>query len=165
MLVVNTPVNGQIFTTTGTFPNYLVTMGTNAPVPAESYADAASDAFFWPFTADGYQGGTVTVDLLWYAGTDNNGAHACDWEAAMYAITPGDAVSTEGKAFAAVVTNTGAPSTTLKGLVKTTILITGASLDNLSAGDYVMLRIRRLGSDGSDTMTGVANLTFARVTG
>jgi len=28
-----------------------------------------------------------------------------------------------------------------------------------------MMRIRRLGSDGSDTMTGVANLTFARITG
>lgn len=143
------------------FPQRDRKLGTNIPVPLLAYDAAADEAAFWRFIATGYSSGNLTLDLYWYADTASSGDVV--WGAAIAAITPNtDSQDIETDALATENTATDSHlGTTGQRLHHVAITIT--NLDSIADGDEVVLRIRRLGSNGSDTMTGDACLVQARL--
>lgn len=142
-----------------TFPQYSKVNGTSFPVTGLYYDAAADEAAYWKIQALSYGSGNLTLDLEWYADTATSGDVV--WESALAAITPDtDSQDVETKALATVNTVTDTQlGTTAQRIQRATITI--SNLDSLAARDEVWLRIRRLGSSGSDTMTGDAVLTLA----
>lgn len=133
--------------------------GSSLPVYGLAFDDTTSESCFFRILPKGYGSGNLTLVLYWYADTDTNTGHGCVWEAALEALTPGDAQNIETDAFATAQNATGNPSGTSNGLVSTTITIT--NLDSIAADDYVTVRIARLPANGADDMTGDAILVAA----
>jgi len=142
-----------------TFPQYNKVAGTNFPVTGLAYDAAADEAAHWKFEAISYGSGNLTLDVEWYADSASTGDVV--WGAAIAAITPDtDTQDVETKAFATENTVTDSHlGTTGQRLHRATITI--SNLDSLAARDDVWIRIRRVGSSGSDTMTGDAILALA----
>lgn len=140
-----------------TFPAYVKTNGTNFPVTGLAYDAAADEAAFWKFRAAKYGSGNLTVDIEWYA--DTASANDVVWGAAIAVITPNtDTQDVETKAFATENTVTDSHlGTTGQRLHRATITV--SNLDSLALDDDVWIRIRRVGSSGSDTMSGDAIMT------
>jgi hypothetical protein len=144
------------------FPQYKNVYGTNYPVSGLYYDAATDEAAFWRFVATTYApGGNIDVELYWMAYTASSGAVV--WGATIAAITPStdtqdvetDGMATEGTATA---NHGGTVGQRLHRAV-----VTVSSLDSLANNDVVTLRIRRIGSSGSDTMTGDAALVYVRI--
>lgn len=139
-----------------TFPQIRRTAGTNFPVFGLSYDASADEAAFLNFRAVSYGSGNLTVDLEWYADTASSGDVV--WGCALSAITSNtdtqdietDALATENTATDSHLGTTG------QRLHRATVTV--SNLDSLAADDWVTLRVRRLGSNGSDTMAGDAIL-------
>ena len=121
--------------------------------------DASTDesAVFSGIMPQHYAGTTgVTVILKWAASTDNNNAHACYWDAAF---EDWSALDLDGDDFAAVNSANGNPSATLGIITSTSITFTdGADMDNVAAGDPFRLKVTRDADNGSDDMTGDAEI-------
>lgn len=146
---------------TSAFPQYKTNNGTNFPVSSFAYDAATDEAATWRFIATSYGSGNLTVDIWWYADT----ASASDvvWGAAIVAITANtDTQDVETDAFATenTVTDTHLGTTGQRVHLCT---ITVTNLDSLAADDLVFIRIRRVGSSGSDTMSGDAQLLNFRL--
>ncbi len=129
--------------------------------PIQSYSfDAATDEgfqFVIPELED--VSGSMTITITWYADTATTGNTI--WDAAALAYTVGtDTTDIEAATFAtAVVSSASAASGTAQVPVTATITLTsGAQQDNAATGDYFILRIRRLGTNASDTMAGDAQV-------
>lgn len=131
-------------------PSLFKTDAANAPVWGLAFDPAAVEAAFWRFPIRRYGSGNITVTLLWtsYAGTTGDVV----WGAALAAITPDtDTTGVDSKAFATEATVTDSHlGTTTDRVMRCDVVI--SSLDSLANDDMVSLRIRRLGSSGSDTM-------------
>lgn len=148
----------------GAFPQYVNRDGTNAPVEYLAFDASADERSYFRFKATDYAAGNVTVDIFWGSETATSGNVV--WEVALAATTPSDSESLEAIAFGTADTATSAClGTTAKRLTSATITLSGAELDSLADGDIVELRVSRLGSSGSDTMTGDANLVYLEVSG
>lgn len=145
-----------------TFPQYDKFNGTNFPVSGLRYDAAADEAAFWKIDAALYGSGNITCDILWQA--DNATSGNIVWETAIAAITPDtDSQDATTKAFATAQNVTDSHlGTTGKRIMIATITIT--NLDSITASDIVWVRIKRLGSNGSDTMANDAWLLQARLT-
>ena len=144
---------------TSTFPQLVKVAGTNFPVSSLAYDAAADEAAFWKLRALNYGSGNLTLDIDWYA--DTASTNVVRWGAAIAAITPEtDTQDVETKSFATenTVDDTHL-GTTGQRVHRATITI--SNLDSIAAGDDVWVRIRRIGSNGSDTMTGDAMLLMA----
>jgi hypothetical protein len=144
-----------------TFPQLDKVNGTNIPVPILKYDAAADEAAFWRFVATGYSTGNLTLDIWWYADTAT--ANDVVWGGAIAAITANtdsQDIETDALATENTVTDTHL-GTTGQRLHLCTITI--SNLDSIAADDEVVLRIRRVGANGSDTMTGDACLVQARL--
>lgn len=139
----------------------VVNFGTNFPVPGLAFDTTTQEAAFFRFLALLYGSGNVTVTIDWYADTATSGGVV--FGASLAAITPDtDTQDIETKAFA--TENTGSDThlgTTGQRLHRMTITV--SNLDSLAAGDYVVLRLRRVPADGSDTMTGDCIVTRVTV--
>ena len=128
--------------------------GTNFPVFGYGFADSTQDdqlSFRWK--ASNYGSGNVTVIIDWYSQAGST-TGAVVWGAALSVLTPGDAQSVLTDALATENTATTTVNGTARGLTRTSITV--SNLDSLAADDSVEMRIRRLQSSGSDTMTGDA---------
>jgi len=133
-----------------TFPEYAKVNGTNFPVSSLKYDAAADEAAFWKFSAINYGSGNLTLDILWYA--DNATSGDVVLGAAISAITPNtdtQDIETDGLATENTVTDSHLGTTGQRVHLAT---ITISNLDSIAANDLVHLRIRRVGSNGSDTM-------------
>jgi hypothetical protein len=144
---------------TSTFPQYSKVDGTNFPVTGLYFDAAADEAAFWKLQALQYGSGNLTFDIEWYADTASSGDVI--WEVAIAAITPeSDTQDIETKAFATAHSVTDSHlGTTGQRTHRATITI--SNLDSLANRDNLFVRVKRLGSSGSDTMTGDAVLTMA----
>lgn len=148
------------------------TMQANEP-PAAAYAtldarnghlvldfDAATAeaAVFRGVLPRAYAGGGLTVRLTWMASTATAGNVV--WETAF---ERGD-TDLDSDSFATAVTATGGASAT-SGVTTATDLAhaDGAAIDGLAAGEMFRLRVRRLGADAADTMTGDAELVAVEI--
>lgn len=148
-------------TRASTFPQYKSVNATNMPVSALFYDAATDEAAFWRFVASSYGSGNLTVEIDWYADTASSGDVV--WGVAIAAITP-DADTQDVETDSLATENTVTDShigTTGQRLHRATVTV--SNLDSLADGDNVVVRIRRVGSSGSDTMSGDAALTIARV--
>lgn len=144
-----------------TFPQYKSVPGTNFPVSVLFYDATADEAATWKFIATTYGSGNLTLDLWWYADTASSGDVV--WGGAITAITANtDTTDVETDSLATETTFTDTHlGTTGQRVHLCTVAI--SNLDSVAAEDVVFLRIRRLGSSGSDTMTGDAGLIYARL--
>jgi hypothetical protein len=138
--------------------------GTNFPNFGPSF-DAATDEQMCTdriYAASyGASNPSVTVIYDWYSASGSTSG-AVVWGASLSVLTPGDAQSIETDAWATENTTTTTVNATAKGLTRTTVTVT--NLDSLTANDSFLVRIRRIGSNGSDTMTGDAILVGMTVT-
>lgn len=138
------------------FPQLLMTIGTNFPVSGLAYDAAGTEKAYWPFRALNYGSGNLTAKLVWYADTASSGD--VKWGGRIAAITPdSDSQDVETKSFATQTTVTDSHLGTT-GQRLHTCSITISNLDSLAADDEVWIEIQRLGSDAADTMSGDAIL-------
>jgi hypothetical protein len=146
---------------TATFPGRKTFQGTSFPVETLAFDSAANEAAFWKVSGANYGSGTYSVDLHFYADTATTGD--TKWDVAFAAITPDvDTQDVETKALNTATTGTKThPGTVGQRLQK--LSITGVSADSAAVGDAIWIRIRRLGADAADTMTGDALLVHAYV--
>ncbi len=121
-----------------------------------AFEDAADKQGFWKLSTLGYASGNLTIKIHWYADTATSGD--VRWGAALAAITPdADTQDVETKTLATEQTFDDTHlGTTAHRLHTATITL--SNLDSLADGDAAWLRIRRVGSNGADTMTGDAML-------
>lgn len=144
-----------------TFPQLKSIAGTNFPVVGLYYDAAADEAAFWPWVATNYGSGNLTCTIYWYADTASSGDTV--WGAAISAITTNtdtQDVETDGLATENTATDTHLGTT---GQRLHNIDVTISNLDSIASGDFIHLRVRRVGSSGSDTMTGDAALVGVRL--
>jgi hypothetical protein len=136
------------------FPQAIRFGGTNFPVNALAFDAALDEACCRRFKAANYGSGNLTLILTWCADTATSGV--VRWGAAIAAITPEtdtQDVSTDAFATENTVDDTHLGTTARREMNAT---ITVSNLDSLAADDIVHLRIRRVGSNVADTMTGDA---------
>ena len=144
-----------------TFPMIKVIYGSSYPITGLFYDAATDEAAFWRFVATNYGSGNIDAELFWYA--DTASTNAVVWGVTIAAITAGtdtQDAETDGLATEATATQTHL-GTTGQRLHRTVVTVT--SLDSLADGDVVTMRVRRVGSSGSDTMAGDAALVYVRI--
>ena len=135
--------------------------GTNFPVWGYAFADSTQDdQISWRFKASNYGSGNLTLIIDWYSRSGST-TGAVVWGGALSVLTPGDAQSVLTDALATENTVTTTVNGTARGLTRSTITL--SNLDSLAANDSVELRVRRLQSNGSDTMTGDATIVGLEV--
>ena len=120
--------------------------------------DAATDesAVFPGVMPDAYAGGGVTVTLVWLASTATTGDVV--WNAA-FERHQDDIDDLDADSFAAVQAATGTTASASGEPQYTAIAFTnGAQMDSVAAGESFRLKITRDADNGSDTMTGDAEL-------
>lgn len=152
------PIEAAIFRSAA-FPNIVQRpgIGAGSPMPVRGLAfDAASqeEAFFLCRPQGIVAAGLLNLDIDWYADTASSGSVV--WGAQVLAITPGvDTISFEslvlGTQLSVTDTHLG---TTGKRLHRARI----PNLDPASVAnnDLLAVKLSRLASNGSDTMTGDA---------
>lgn len=143
------------------FPQFKNINATAMSVTGLFYDAAADEMAFWRFPATSYGSGNLTVTIFWYADTAVSGDVV--WGGSIAAVTPNaDTQDYETDAFdvESTVTDTHLGTT---GQRLHSAVVAVSDLDSLAAGDLVTLRLRRVGSSGSDTMTGDAVLVLAEV--
>lgn len=143
------------------FPAFDKVNGTNFPVSRLLYDAAVDEGAFWFLEATNYGAGNITVDLIWYATNATTGV--VRWGVSIAAITPdSDSQDVETKALATEQTVDDTHlGTTSKRLHKATITV--SNLDSVAAGDWVVIRVRRIGSNGADTMANDVALAQVRL--
>lgn len=143
------------------FPQNVMFAGTNFPVEGLAFDAATDEACVAKFKAVNYGSGNLTLTLYWYSDSATSGV--VRWEGAIAAITTDtDTQDVETKAFAtATVFDDTHLGTT--GQRVHTCAVTISNLDSIAASDIVWLRIRRVGSNAADTMTGDAILIAAEI--
>lgn len=135
-------------------PAPVLIQGTNYPVAGLAFDASTQETCYFAFSAAEYGSGNITVTITWYADTASSGGVV--FGCSLAAITPNsDSQDIETKAFA--TENTASDShigTTAQRLHSFDVTIN--NLDSVAADDYVILRLRRVPADASDTMTGDA---------
>lgn len=140
-----------------TLPEYKEA-GTNLVVASYSFADNATEAIQVQLGyVPAYGSGNITLKLVWYGDTATTGNVV--WGAQIACITPeSDTQDAETKSWATENTVTDSHlGTTAQRLHTASITI--SNLDSIATGDGLWLRVQRKGGDGSDTMSGDAQLT------
>jgi hypothetical protein len=157
MATVTYPVGQGAFVPGSPGPEFVTINGTNFPIGNCWAFDASTDEYIFSegLFIPNYGSGNVSVLLDFYSRTGQTSGNVV-WGAALSVRTPGDAQSVETDAFATENTVTQAVNGTARGPTRATVAV--SNLDSLAANDELVLRIRRLASNGSDTMTGDALL-------
>lgn len=134
----------------------LKSAGSAVTVLSYSFDSATTEGIQWQLPALlSYGSGNLTVKCRWYADTATTGGVA--WGATIEVVTPADALNMEtGPAWNTEALTTGTASGTAHGLVETSCTV--SSLDSLTNGDVVFVRIRRKHDDAGDDMSGDAQL-------
>jgi hypothetical protein len=136
--------------------------GTNFAYPGLFFDAGTIETCFFFFRAVRYpNAGNLSVDIEWVADTATSGNVV--WGASIAAVTPEtDSGSTDSKAFATENTVTdGHLGTNARRIMRCTVTV--SNLDSLATDDWVVLRIRRVASDGGDTMSGDAGIVKTTV--
>lgn len=115
----------------------------------------------------GYDGGGLTVTLVWAASTASPGgdaaAHCVRWAIAVERLDSGS-TNLDQNSFAGLQSVLAAPAATSGQLQHTHIaLAEGASIDHLAAGEPFRLMIIRQAARPDDAMSGDAELRFVIV--
>lgn len=131
--------------------------GSTISVQSYSFDAASTEAiqFTVPYLP-AYGSGNLTCKILWYGDTASSGDVV--WGASVACLTPEtDTQDIETDAWATENTVTDSHlGTTAQRLHTASVTI--SNLDSITTGDYFNLRIRRIGGNGSDTMSGDAQV-------
>ncbi len=124
--------------------------------PALAFDAATDETAYWTGIAPQGLTGTITV-LLYFvmaSATSNNTV----WEAALEAVTPGDATDLDATTSFDAANSSGAVASpgTAGHLAVATITMTNA--DSIAPGDYFRLAVNRDANNGSDNAAGDALL-------
>ncbi len=134
------------------------TLDTRNSHPTLDFDDAAaSEAAVFSFVLPrNYAGGGITVSLHWAATTATSGNVI--WQTSFEDFGPSQDTDSDG--FATAVTWAAAAANGTSGVltVSSQAHTNGAQIDSVAAGDACRIKIERLGSNGSDTMSGDAEL-------
>ena len=116
-------------------------------------ADAIESGIFRGVLPSQYAGGGLTLDLFWMATSATSGDVV--WGAAWEKdVANGNDLDADN--FGTESTATGTANGTSGKLTKTTLTISSANMGTAAAGDPFRLKVRRVATDGGDTMTGDA---------
>ncbi|MBI4164305.1 MAG: hypothetical protein HY508_01065, partial [Acidobacteria bacterium] len=133
-------------------------LGTGPRFGVLTFADAATSSAYTNFRLPSDWTGNVDLTLL-YTG-DTNSANNIVWQPAESCVADGEDLL--AASFTTTTSATGAGPTTAgqrKSLDFSSMTMTGCA-----AGETMFLRIQRLGADGSDAYTGVAQLLAVEMT-
>lgn len=125
--------------------------------------DAAADenAIFAGVLPRNYAGGGITVYIHWAASTATSGD--CIWNAAFERVGEGQQdIDSDGFASAQAGTAT-APATSGNIDIQAITFTNGAQMDSIAVGEAFRLKITRDADNGSDTMTGDAELLAVEI--
>lgn len=147
---------------TSSFATFDTISGTYFPFVVLDFASSGTEsAYFFLLSAD-YGSGNPTVTIYWAADTATSGSVV--WSVQLAAVTPNtEATSLASKLFDGAQTVTDTHLGTIARRVHSCD-VTISNLDGLTAGEYVVLKVSRLGSDVSDTMAGDAMLLGLKLT-
>lgn len=104
-----------------------------------------------------YGGGGLTIKFTWSGAANTN---AVVWSAALRRV-PDDAEDLDTTAFTYDYNNASAataPSAIGETSEDTVAFTDGADMDSTAAGEYFILRVRRVPTDAGDTMVGDASI-------
>lgn len=121
-------------------------------------ADAATEAAIFSFIMPrNYAAGGITVYLHWAATSANSGNVI--WQTSFERIG-NDQQSMDADGFATAVTWSAKAASATAGnlLISDQAHTNGAQIDSTVVGEMARIKVERLGSNGSDTMTGDAEL-------
>ncbi len=132
-----------------------------ATVPKEKYivydfSDGTVEYLDFICRLDGYDGGGLDVNIYWSSDVDDS--NAVVWSAGCRKLDDGNCNPLTGYAYQ--YNSVTANVATVSGAIDyATISFTdGADMDNWANGELGVIRVRRDGTDGSDTMGGDAQL-------
>lgn len=144
------------------FPSVGRSSDASGARPFLAYDASLDEAAYWTFPAP--VGLTAPYTLVITYAMASATANAVVFDAAMEAVASGDGAPNFLSAESLDSVNTAAADTVpgTAGLPKQVSVVL-ANNDSVVAGDIVRLRIRRVGSSGSDTATGDAQLYAAEL--
>ncbi len=148
------PLSNEPPATAATF----ATLDTRNAHPTLDFDDAAAtEAAVFSFVLPrNYAGGGITVYLHWAATSATTGNVI--WRTSFEDV--GTAQDTDSDGFATAVTWSAAATSGTSGVcvITSQAHTNGAQIDSLAVGELGRLKVERLGSNGSDSMTGDAEL-------
>jgi hypothetical protein len=136
--------------------NYATLDSRNAHPCLDHDASTAESSVFGGTLPFDYAGGGLTVYLDWAATSATS--NSVVWQGAIERVDL-SSLDIDADSFASAQSATTAAPATNGMVVRTTITFTsGAQMDSLAAGEMFRLKITRDATNGSDTMTGDAEL-------
>lgn len=137
--------------------------GTTMRTRSLSFDATTEEAVQWQLgELMSYTSGNFTLTLYWYGDTATSGDVV--WSGALAAVTPNtDTTDIETDTFASESTATDSHLGTTAHRIHT-VDVTLSNLDSIADGDVFWLRVAREAANGSDTMTGDAQLIAATLT-
>lgn len=143
--------------------NY-ATLDTRNSRPVLDFDDAAAteSAVFSFILPRNYASGGLTVYLHWMATTATSGNVI--WQTSFERSSDGS-LDTDSDGFATAVTWSAQACSGTSGIIviDSQAHTDGAQIDSAAVGDTVRLKVERLGSNGSDTMAGDAELVAVEI--
>ena len=137
---------------------------STAAAPAAHFIEllfdpSTEESAYWSFRMPADYSSSLVAKLQWKA---NVTANSVVWGVQVYAVTPTDADTPNEHALATTNTATTAANTTeARRLVETSITLTNA--DSVAAGDFVIIRVYRDATNGSDGVTSDAELVAVSI--
>lgn len=121
------------------------------------FDDSTDESAVFPGAlSDAYGGGGLTVTLVWMATSATTGNVVWNVQVERH---EDDAVDLDSDSFAAAQAATGTTASASGEVQYTNVTFTdGAQMDSLAAGESFRLKVTRDADNGSDTMTGDAEL-------
>lgn len=125
-------------------------------IPIVSFDDASTE--YWDFLCalEGYDGQGLTISFAWAAATATSGNVVWGMALRRFEDDAEDVDSSHSYAFN--TTTAGAASASGELSYDTITFTDGADMDSVADGERFLLRVERVGGDGSDTMSGDAEL-------
>lgn len=144
-------------------PSVFATLDTRNSHPVLDFDASTVEWTAWTgVLPSSYAGGGVNVKIIWAATSATAGNVV--WEAGFERIPVG-ALDIDADSWATGQTSTGAADSVSGETTETTIALSnGAQMDSLAAGEMFRLYVQRNATNGSDTMTGDAELLAVVVT-
>jgi len=148
------PTSGESKTTT--FPQPGRTSDASGARPYLGFDAATDEASYFTFVAPAVITTPLTAILSFAMASATSGNIICD--GTVEAITAADAVDTDAAESLDAVNTSSATAVPATAGYVAQLSITLTNADTIAAGDLCRLRIRRVGSNVSDTATGDLNL-------
>lgn len=146
-------------------PPAMQVVKSSATAPGVYFLQLAYDAsteewVCWQFRMPADYSSSPVAKVQWKAASATSGNVV--WDVRLSATTPADAQDVDAQDFGSANTATSAAAATAGHLVEASVTLTNA--DSVAAGDFVVVRVARAAADGSDTMTGDAELVAVALT-